>query len=89
MRGEVKNKVKCSECGEDFEFPVYREKRIVVGDLSPPFTIEGETFREGKIEVMYVPCCPWCRTSVYQIFECRDEVFTFMSEDSIDERRGK
>ena len=64
----VKSKVKCSECGEDFTFPIYREKRIVVGDLGPPFTVEGvsgETFREGKIEVIYIPCCPWCRVPIY------------------------
>jgi len=81
--------VKCSECGEDFEFPAYLEKKMAT-DLGPPFTVEGvpeETFREGRFETLYVPCCPFCRTPINQIFECRDEVFTFMSEDSIDEER--
>lgn len=58
---------KCSNCHEDFEFPIYRKRRVIIR-LSPPYTEESipeETFRKGKIEDVYVPCCPWCRDPLY------------------------
>lgn len=74
--------VQCSNCDEVFEFPIYRKKRVTLS-LSPPYTeksIPGETYRSGKVEDIYIPCCPFCRTPVYIL-----EDFIFMSEKSIEE----